>query len=137
LRISATIRTFDDGRFRESAVRHGGITEFDQGASAVCDLDDGSTVLLTSRRMVPFSLAQLTSCGIDPLQYRFLIAKGVNAPIAAYQEVCNHFVRVNTPGSTCADMTQLTFQHRRLPMFPFEPEAVWPHAGSETKQASR
>lgn len=137
LQISATIRSFHDGRFRESAVRHGGITEFDQGASVICDLDDGSTVLLTSRRMVPFSLAQLTSCGIDPLQYRFLIAKGVNAPIAAYQEVCNHFVRVNTPGSTCADMTQLSFQHRRRPMFPFEPDAVWPHSGSRTEQAFR
>jgi microcystin degradation protein MlrC len=62
----------------------------------------------------------LLSCGIEPTQYQVLVAKGVNAPIAAYQPVCRHILRVNTPGVTTADMTQLPFHHRRRPMFPFE-----------------
>jgi microcystin degradation protein MlrC len=49
-----------------------------------------------------------------------LVAKGVNAPVAAYKEVCKHFIRVNTPGCTTADITQLTYRHRRRPMFPWE-----------------
>jgi microcystin degradation protein MlrC len=40
--------------------------------------------------------------------------------IAAYGEVCEHFIRVNTPGITCVDMTQLDFKHRRRPLWPFE-----------------
>jgi microcystin degradation protein MlrC len=49
----------------------------------------------------------------------------VNAPLAAYQPVCPNFVRVNTPGVTTADMTQLKFHHRRKPMWPFEPNTVF------------
>ena len=44
--------------------------------------------MLTSRRMVPFSLHQLTYLGLDPTLFRFLIAKGVNAPLAAYAPIC-------------------------------------------------
>ncbi len=76
--------------------------------------------MLTSRRMVPFSLQQLISCELDPRQFRILVAKGVNAPLAAYREVCDKFIRVNTIGSTCADLDQLEFKHRRQPLFPFE-----------------
>lgn len=130
LPLTVRIRSFHNGKFSESEVRHGGITEFDQGLSVVCDTQRGDTVLVTSRRMVPFSLRQLTSCDIQPQDYRVLIAKGVNAPIAAYREVCDHFVRVDTPGSTRASMTRLTFKHRRRPMFPFEPEASWPSTPS-------
>lgn len=117
--------SFHEGKFRESEVRHGGFSEFDQGQTVLLKSDSGLTVMVTSRRMVPFSLQQLYSCGLDPTSFQILVAKGVNAPIAAYREVCPHFIRVNTPGSTCADMTKLKFRHRRKPLFPFEPETEW------------
>ena len=81
--------------------------------------------MLTSRRMVPFSLEQLRSCALNPADFQVLVAKGVNAPIAAYREVCERFIRVNTIGSTCADMSRLTYSHRRKPLFPLEPDAVY------------
>ena len=68
---------------------------------------------------------QLTSCAVVPDRFRVLVAKGVNAPIAAYREVCPHHIRVNTPGSTCADLTRFDFHHRRRPMFPFERDTSW------------
>lgn len=109
-----------DGRFSETQPRHGGMSSFDQGPTAI--VETGTvTVMLTSRRMVPFSLEQLRSCDLDPSSFNILVAKGVNAPLAAYREVCPTSLRVNTPGSTCADMTQLDFSHRRRPMFPFDP----------------
>jgi microcystin degradation protein MlrC len=120
-----TVRSLHEGRFSESQVRHGGMSEFDQGRTAVVEADSGVTVMLTTRRMVPFSLAQLTSCGLNPAHYEILVAKGVNAPVAAYREVCRSLLRVNTPGSTCADMTQLEFHNRRRPLFPFEPDTQW------------
>jgi microcystin degradation protein MlrC len=40
--------------------------------------------------------------------------------VAAYSEVCQSFVRIDTPGVTTADLSRLTFNRRRRPMFPFE-----------------
>lgn len=114
-----------DGKFDEPEPRHGGFTHYDQGPTAVVRSDRDLTIMLTSKRMPPFSLRQLTSCGVDPDQFRILVAKGVNAPIAAYAPVCNHMLRVNTPGCTSADMTSLDFQFRRRPMFPFESDFEW------------
>lgn len=120
-----TLRARADGRFSDSRPLHGGFTSFDQGQTAVLTVEAGLTIVVTSRRMVPFSLGQLTSCGLDPASFRVLVAKGVNAPIAAYREICRTFIRVNTPGVTAADMTTLEFSRRRRPMFPFERECRW------------
>jgi microcystin degradation protein MlrC len=114
-----------EGRFEESQARHSGIRHFDQGPTAVLRSQAGPTIMLTSRRMPPFSLQQLISCGLDPCQFDILVAKGVIAPLAAYQPVVDHVIHVNTPGVTCADMTQLTYQHRRSPMFPFETHTLF------------
>ena len=115
-----------DGRFSESQVRHGGFTGFDQGRIAIVTTVDGLlTVMLTSRRTPPFSLRQLTAFGLDPTKFHVLVAKGVNAPLAAYQPVCPTILRVNTRGVTMADVTQLPYHHRRKPMYPFEPETPW------------
>jgi len=102
-------------------VRHGGFTHYDQGQCAVVQSVDGSlTVLLTSKRVPPFSLVQLTSCQLDPASFQIIVAKGVNAPVAAYAPVCQNLIRVNSPGCTTADMKQLPYEHRRKPLFPFE-----------------
>ncbi len=115
-----------DGRFHDLAASHGGFKDFDQGPTAVVRTSRGNTVMLTTRRMPPFSLQQLRSCGVDPLAFHILVAKGVIAPQAAYGPVVDHLIHVNTPGVTCADMTQLPFHYRRRPMFPFEPHTTWP-----------
>lgn len=109
-----------DGKFTESQVRHGGKTSFEMGPSAVVKTDRELTVLLTSERTPPYSLAQLTSCQLDPMAFQVLVAKGVQAPVAAYEPICTQLVRVNTAGSTSADMASFEFNHRRRPMFPFE-----------------
>ncbi len=108
------------GQFEESEVRHGGIRWFDQGPTTVVKTDSSLTVVLTSRRMAPFSLNQLYSCGLDPASFRFIVIKGVHAPVAAYRSICRKLIRVNTAGSTTADMQSLTYSHRRRPLFPFE-----------------
>jgi microcystin degradation protein MlrC len=122
--LTGRVRSLHDGRFRESRPRHGGYTEYDQGLTAIVETDFGLTVMLTSRRMVPFSLAQLESCQLDPRRYHILVAKGVHAPVAAYADFCTEFIRVNTPGSTTADLGQLNYFHRRVPLFPFEREST-------------
>jgi microcystin degradation protein MlrC len=125
LRGEFTVRGVFDGKFEETEPRHGGLRFCDQGPSVVVKTDHGLTVLLTSLRMPPFSLRQLTSCGIDPTGYQVLVAKGVNAPLAAYREVCPSFLRVDTPGCTSANLNRLNYQHRRVPMYPFELNTQW------------
>jgi microcystin degradation protein MlrC len=123
-RASVEIRGFYDGKFSETEPRHGGFLHFDQGPTAITETDRGLTIMLTTKRMVPFSIKQLTSCGLDPARFRILVAKGVHAPVAAYAPVSKHLIRVDTPGVTSADLTRLTYHHRRRPMFPFEREFV-------------
>lgn len=109
-----------EGIFREAEPRHGGQTNYNMGQIAIVQSDNGSTLMLTSRRIPPFSLSQLTTFGIQPDRYDVIIAKGVQAPVAAYAPVCPSLIRVNTPGVTCADATTLDFVNRRKPLFPFE-----------------
>jgi microcystin degradation protein MlrC len=71
-------------------------------------------------RIPPFSLKQLTTFHIKPETFDVIIAKGVNAPIAAYETVCNTIIQVNTPGVTAADMTVFKYKNRPVPLFPFE-----------------
>ncbi|WP_234364171.1 M81 family metallopeptidase [Lunatibacter salilacus] len=109
------------GKFTENQPRHGGQVNFDMGETAIVETIEGNTVMVTSRRVVPFSLQQLIQSGINPEDYQILVAKGVNAPLAAYMPVCKQLIRVNTPGVTRADMQNLPYKNRRKPLFPFEP----------------
>ncbi|MFM9116852.1 MAG: M81 family metallopeptidase [Planctomycetota bacterium] len=109
-----------DGEFTETQARHGGLARCQQGLTAVVRGATDLTIILTSLRMPPFSLGQITSCGLDPTQFHLLVAKGVIAPVAAYAPICRELIRVNTPGVTTADMKSLRYEHRRRPMFPFE-----------------
>lgn len=113
-----------DGKFSESEARHGGFSDFDQGTTAVLKSPDSKlTIMVTERRMAPFSLSQLTTFGVDPADFKMIVAKGVIAPMAAYEPVAKGgFLHVDSPGVTRADMTKLEYQHRRRPMFPFERE---------------
>jgi microcystin degradation protein MlrC len=121
LTVMATVRSLHDGRFEEPDVRHGGNPRFDMGPTAIIETDHGLTLQLTSLRVPPFSLRQLTSCGLDPAAFRILVAKGVHAPIPAYAPVCPTIIRVSTPGSTSTDMATFAYRHRRRPLFPLEP----------------
>ncbi len=125
LRLAVNVLGLYHGSFRETEPRHGGFSEFDQGRSAVVRTDTDLTVMLTSKRMVPWSLAQFACCGLDPTTFDLLVAKGVNSPLAAYGPICRHFVRVNTPGVTASDLGIFDYRHRRTPMYPFEPEMNW------------
>ncbi|MCX5661084.1 MAG: MlrC C-terminal domain-containing protein [Planctomycetota bacterium] len=120
LEATVTVQSLHEGKFEETKVRHGGMRHFDMGPTAIVRTDAGLFVQLMTRRVFPTSLVQITSCGLDPTTFGILIAKGVQAPVAAYAPVCVKLIRVNTPGVTDADMRRLTFKNRRRPLFPFE-----------------
>ena len=115
------LRSIVNGTFKETEPRHGGQVHFDMGKSAIVQTANSTTIMLTTLRIVPFSLQQLLQFGIQPESFDAIVAKGVQAPIAAYAPVCPSLIRVNTKGVTTADMKQLQYQKRRRPLFPFEP----------------
>ncbi|QDU95129.1 M81 family metallopeptidase [Lignipirellula cremea] len=118
------VHSLHDGVFEETEVRHGGIRQFNQGRTAILH-GMGLTIMLTSLRTPPFSLQQMLHFGLQPESFQVIVAKGVNAPIAAYAPVCKTMIRVDTPGVCTANVDHLEFKHRRKPMFPFEPETPW------------
>ena len=120
LDINVKLLQINDGNFREERPRHGGQVNYKMGKTAIVSVGNGSIIMLTSLRTPPFSLQQLLSFDIDPKHFDAIVAKGVNAPIAAYSTVCPTIIQVNTPGVTQADMTMFKFHKRRKPLFPFE-----------------
>ena len=110
----------DNGKFNETYPRHGGQVNYDMGNIAIVSTLKGNIIMFTSLRISPFSLGQLTSFNIFPEDFDVIVAKGVNAPIAAYAPVCPTIMQVNTPGVTQADMTLFKYRNRRKPLFPFE-----------------
>jgi len=120
LEAEITVRSLHEGHFQENEIRHGGRTNFNMGPCTVVETDTGLTILLTSLRTVPVSLGMMTSCDLDPADFHIIIAKGVHAPVAAFEPVCKALIRVDTAGATAADMDRFEYQYRRRPMFPFE-----------------
>lgn len=115
-----TLAGMYSGKFSEKEPRHGGQVHYDMGDTLILSTPKGNIILLHSKRVPPFSLQQLLSCNINPGEFDIIVAKGVNAPIAAYSPVCPSIVFINSPGSTQADMTGFKYLHRRKPLFPFE-----------------
>ncbi|MEO6136545.1 MAG: M81 family metallopeptidase [Ginsengibacter sp.] len=109
-----------DGAFQETIPMHGGQANYDMGRTAILKTKNGSIIMLQSVKVPPFSLQQLIHLGIVPEEFDVLVAKGVIAPIAAYQNVCKTIIQANTKGVTQADMRQFEYKSRRKPMFPFE-----------------
>ena len=120
LKLNVKLLKISDGTFQESNPRHGGQINFRMGKTVVVSTKEGGVIMLTSLRVMPFSLQQLISQGVVPSEFDAIVAKGVNAPIAAYAPVCPTIIQVNNPGVTQADMTWFDYQQRRKPLFPFE-----------------
>ena len=118
--VRAFLKFLSEGIFQEDTPKHGGFVNYDMGQMAVVETLAGNTIMLNSKRTMPFSLRQLTAFGLAPEDFQIIVAKGVNAPIAAYSPVCPTILQIDTPGVTQADMTLFSFKNRRKPMFPFE-----------------
>jgi microcystin degradation protein MlrC len=118
VRIRGVVRSLHDGRFVEPEVRHGGQNFWDMGTSVVIEQEDSAPeatnyLLITTKRCCPFSLGQLTSCGITPGRQRILAVKGTVAPRAAYGPVCASIVLVDTPGVTSVNPRGFEFRRVR------------------------
>lgn len=132
-RLAGIVRCLHDGLFEDSAATHAGQRHFDTGASAVVSYGANCLMVLTSRLEIPSSLMQLRCLDIAPETMRVIIAKGVQSPLAGYEDIAAAVIRVDTPGLTSADLSRLDYRRRRRPLHPFEPttfpkegQSEWP-----------
>ena len=112
--------------YEADKIAHGGFRYFDGGEMIAIRTDDGPTVVLTSKLVPTVTPVQLEVVGLDPASFRAIIGKGVNAPRAGYAEVCDGLLVVDTPGVTRNSLDGFAYTRRRRPMYPFEPDAVYP-----------
>lgn len=104
LPIEGRVRTLHSGEYEETERRHGGGRYFNQGLTAVVEVNrsapgKGGLLVLNSRRTSPMSIHQITCVGIQPHQHKILVAKGTVAPRAAYAPVCAQIIQVDTGGA--------------------------------------
>lgn len=124
--LDAVVVGRSDGRYEEPTMAHGGLRFFDCGEMVALRTDDDITVVLTSKLVQPITSNQLRAVGLDPLSFRAIVAKGVNGPRAGYADVTDGLIVVDTPGVTRLSVQEFTYVHRRRPMYPYEPDAVYP-----------
>jgi len=126
VRVQGRVRSFDDGDYIETAVRHGGNTFYKMGLTAVIEAQ-GSTptmknyLVLTKRRSSPNSIHQIVHLGIYPERQKILVAKGTIAPRAAYEPVSAEIVLVDTPGATAVNPARFTFKQVPKDLFGLRP----------------
>ncbi len=122
VRIQGRVKLLYDGKYIETAARHGGMRYLDQGPTAVLQIGnsserDASFVLLNSKRHPPFSLGQLTSAGIQPQQLRVIVVKAAVAFRAAYEPVAGTIIPVDTSGLTAVNPRRFTYAKARRDLF--------------------
>jgi microcystin degradation protein MlrC len=120
--IRGKVKSLHDGNYMETEVRHGGGRYFSMGRTAVIEVDGGTRddknlLVLTTRRIVPFSMHQIVSLGIYPERQKILVAKGTVAPRAAYEPVSAKIIVVDSPGSTAVNPARFTFKNVREPLW--------------------
>ena len=122
VRIQGRVKLLYDGKYIETAARHGGMRYLDQGPTAVLQVGnssepDASFVLLNSKRHPPFSLGQLTSAGIQPQQLRVIVVKAAVAFRAAYEPIAGTIIPVDTSGLTAVNPRRFTYTKARRDLF--------------------
>jgi microcystin degradation protein MlrC len=74
-------------------------------------------LLLTPKRIIPFSLNQLVSVGIYPERMKILVAKGTIAPRAAYEPVAAKIIEVDSGGVTGVNPARFDYKRIRPGLF--------------------
>ena len=112
------VKNITDGIWEDSEIRHGGYTKYNQGTTALVETPDKGSIILTTLRLPPSSIGQLTHIGIDPKKKQLITTRGVILPRPAYDPFAAKTLLVNTKGTTTADLKNLNFQNIKRDIYP-------------------
>jgi microcystin degradation protein MlrC len=126
LRLRGRVTALSDGRYQAKGPTHGGFSHYDDGPSASVVTDEGWGLVLSTLSSGTQSLEQFRHLGLEPADYRIIVAKGVHSPRPTVAPIARSMHWVATPGVTTADLSTFEYHHRRRPMYPFEADACLP-----------
>jgi microcystin degradation protein MlrC len=124
LEISGRVRALTDGEFVVTAAMGRGTVE-SMGRTAVLDTGPVQIVVI-SRHSEPFDLGCFRSVGIEPTHKKYLILKSRIHYRAGFRAIAKHELTCDGVGVTSSDNALFDFQHVRRPIFPLDPDTVYP-----------
>ncbi|MBP1989431.1 M81 family metallopeptidase [Paenibacillus eucommiae] len=86
------------------------------------------SVLLKEMAVFTGDPGMYRSVGLEPLQADIVLVKSANQFRADYEGISKHIYILDTPGSSTANLTSLTFHKLQKPFFPFEDNFNWKQA---------
>ena len=125
--VTGKVRLITDGTYRAYDEKvHAGHKVFDGGRRAVVETDGGGTIQLTALPVMTMSLDQHYTAGTTRAATTWSSRRACIRPSRPTTRSRRGSSTSTRPGISTADMRFLGHQHRRRPMFPFEPDTVWP-----------
>lgn len=85
---------------------------FTMGPTAVVR-HKGVTILLTSNKTPPFDLGQWRSQGIEPTDFKVIVAKAAVAHLRVYEPIASNVIWVDTPGPCTPAIDSLPYRFRQ------------------------
>ncbi|WP_175477140.1 M81 family metallopeptidase [Ruania alba] len=119
------VTAVSDGVFEDAVPTHAGFRHYNNGPTVAIETDEGYRIVVVSRPAPTTSLEQFRSVGIEPADQRIIVAKGVHSPRPAFDSIAGAMILVGTPGVTTVEISELPYEHRRQPMYPYEPTTTW------------
>jgi microcystin degradation protein MlrC len=80
----------------------------------------GLTILLTSKKMAPFDLAQWRSQGVEPKDLKIIGVKAAVGHRAAYAKIASGSFTVSSSGPCSGDLKRLPYKRIRRPVYPLD-----------------
>ena len=118
LKIEVFVRTISDGQYvHKGSYMTGCVTQM--GRTAVVEAGNVQ-IVLTSLRTMPFDAEQLRCVGIEPTQQDIIVVKSAIAWKAAYGEIAQEVISVDSPGACPARVGRLSYRAMNRPLFPLD-----------------
>ena len=112
------IRSISDGRYVHKGSYMTGYVS-SMGQTAVVEAE-GVTIVLTTRRSMPFDAEQLRCVGIEPQEQKIIVVKSAIAWKAAYGEIANEIIVVESSGVCPINLDNLQYHSRPKPLYPLD-----------------
>jgi microcystin degradation protein MlrC len=121
--VTGYIQTISDGWYVNAGPMHAGVG-VNLGRSVVLNCN-GVQVLVTEHAETPIDLNIFRRHGIEPTAMQVIGLKGKGHFRASFEPIAERVLLVEGPGITGAELSRLTFEHVRRPIWPLDPDTVF------------
>jgi microcystin degradation protein MlrC len=121
---TGVVRAITDGEYIITGPTYTGQRAY-MGRAAVLDIGT-ATLVITERTHEPWDLGVFESVGIDPRRARFLLLKSRMYCRPVFVPISAGLVECDSRGVTGSDYGLFEYTHVARPVYPFDPDTVWP-----------